>query len=51
MFILVFTLLLIAVVLAWRGKRRPAIMVYIFTIVLGILMFCHHMTDKLMIQL
>lgn len=51
MIALIFILLLVAVLLAWRGYRKASIYCFAITLILAIFDFLHHITDPLTIQL
>lgn len=51
MMALLFLIALLAGVLAWFGQRRYAIYTLSVLLVLSLLMFAHHMTSTLTIQL
>ena len=46
-----FLLMFIAALLAWRGMEIPAKGLFAVTLVLVLLLFMHHVTDKLNIDL
>lgn len=51
MMALIFILLLVTVILAWRGYRKASLYCVAITFILAIFVFTHHMTDSLSIQL
>ena len=42
-----FLLFLLAMLIAWLGPRRPAIILFCLTLVLTVADFLHHATDAL----
>ena len=44
---LLFLLMAIAMVLAWRGNRRASVAVFALAAVLSVAWFNHHLTDPL----
>lgn len=51
MMALIFILLLVTVLLAWRGYRKASIYCFAITLLLAIWDFVRHVTDPLNIQL
>ncbi len=51
MLIAIFSILLIAVLTAWAGYRKPAIYLFSITFLTAIVWFHHHLTSTLTIQL
>ncbi len=51
MMALIFLLLLLSVILAWAGVRKPALACFVITFVLAVIWFLHHVTSSLAIQL
>jgi hypothetical protein len=48
---LLFALLLVAMLLAWRNRKRPALVLFFVTIVIGTYWFKFHATTPLTIML
>jgi uncharacterized membrane protein len=51
MMALIFAVLLAAVLLAWKGARKPAIYTFAATLILSVVWFLHHVTSHLNIDL
>lgn len=51
MIAIIFLGLLLAVIWAWIGARRPAIYSFAVTLLLAVIWFVHHLTTHLNIQL
>jgi len=47
MMVLLFLLFAVVMVLAWKGKRKPAIALFLINLILCCLWFKHHVTDPL----
>ncbi|HYF98221.1 MAG TPA: DUF5993 family protein [Coxiellaceae bacterium] len=48
---LLFIVLLITVLFAWKGKRQSALCCFGFSLLLGIIFFVHHITEHLKLDL
>lgn len=46
-----FSVLLLAIMLAWFGKRDRAVIVFTVSLILATLTFIHHMTDSIGLSL
>jgi len=51
MMVLIFSVLLLAVILAWIGYRKSAQYIFAAIFVVAIIWFNHHMTSQLTIEL
>jgi hypothetical protein len=51
MTLLIYFLLFIAIVIAWCGARLPAFYCYMATILIAAIVFIHHLTTPLTLQL
>jgi hypothetical protein len=51
MMALVFILLLLTVIVAWLKQQKTALGILLFTAVVASIIFAHHITDPLSIQL
>jgi hypothetical protein len=51
MMALLFFILLLAVLAAWQGARKPSISLFIVDFILGVSWFLHHMTDVIGLSL
>lgn len=51
MILSLYVLLFIAIIIAWCGVRKPAIYGYLLIIVLASVIFIHHLTTPLTLQL
>lgn len=49
--LLLFILLTLIFFIAWCGKYRLSIILFVFFLIMGMLTFLHHMTDSLPIHL
>lgn len=46
-----FLLFAVVMLLAWFGKKKPAVILFLITIALCAFWFKHHITDKINIEL
>lgn len=51
LFFIAFVLLFIAVLLVWYGRREESIYTFVFTLILSISLFIHHITDVIGLSL
>lgn len=51
MMVLLFLLFAVTMFLAWKGKRKPAVALFLINIALCALWFKHHATDHINIEL
>lgn|GEM_PF-1543277 len=51
MLIIIFSLLLLATITAWRARRKTAIMFFLLSLGLAWIYFYHHLTSQLSLAL